>query len=364
MHYKNHIEKVILVALQFPEESTEEIEYSLAELERLVSTAGAQVYHSFVQKKSTPIPATYIGQGKVEEIRKYILEHEEIETIVFDNELNPRQLKNLTDYLDRKVIDRTELILDIFAKRAHTREAKLEVELAQIEYLMPRLVHKSPQLSRLGGGIGTRGPGETKLEMDRRKLRDRAGILRRNIKEIVKHRELMRDNRRRRGKKIVSLVGYTNAGKSTLLKTLSKKEVYTEDKLFATLDPLLRSVYIPHLKKEAIFSDTVGFIRKLPHHLVDSFKSTLEEVQNADLLVHVVDLAAPNFEEQMEAVFQVLHDLKAANKPVITVFNKVDSFKPKHQDQLLEIYNPAIFISALNNQGIPEFLTLVASHLN
>ncbi len=363
MANKKDIEKVILTALQLPTETAEELEYSLSELERLVHTAGGHVYNCFVQKKAVPIPATYIGNGKLAEIRAYLTDHPEIETIIFDNELNPRQAANIAEKLNIKVLDRTELILDIFAARAQTRESKLEVELAQIEYLMPRLTHRLPQLSRLGGGIGTRGPGETQLEMDRRKLRRRAGLLRKSIEEVRKHRELMRSSRRRRGKKVVVLVGYTNAGKSTILKKLSKKDVYTEDKLFATLDPLVRSVYLPELAIEVLFSDTVGFIRKLPHHLVDSFKSTLEEVAQADLLIHVVDLLAPNYEAQIEAVYTVLHDLEASAKPLITLFNKIDLAKPLQAEHLQEIYAPALFVSALTGQGLAELLSLVAESL-
>lgn len=352
-----------MAALQLPDETAEELEYSLAELERLVHTAGGHVHNCIVQKRETPVPATYLGQGKITEIKEYLSEHPEIKTIVFDNELNPRQAANLAEQLEIKVIDRTELILDIFAARAQTRESKLEVELAQIEYLMPRLTHRMPELSRLGGGIGTRGPGETQLEMDRRKLRGRAGLLRKEIKDVMKHRELMRAGRKRRGKKIVALVGYTNAGKSTILKRLSKKEVYTADQLFATLDPLVRAVYLPELQQEVLFSDTVGFIRKLPHHLVNSFKSTLEEVVTADLLIHVVDLTAPNFEEQMEAVFGVLHDLRAVDQQIITVFNKIDVARPANLPELMEIYKPALLVSAKEGLGISQFLSLVAQHL-
>ncbi len=355
-------EQVIIAAAQFPWENRQELEYSLTELERLVATAGGTVLQSFIQKRERPEAATYLGLGKLAEIKKFIALEPKIQTIVFDNDLNPRQIKNLTEYFERKVIDRTELILDIFAARAQTREAQLEVELAQLEYLLPRLTHLWTNLSRLGGGIGTRGPGETQLELDRRRLKSRMTMLRRRIREVGQHRDVLRRSRQKKGKKVVSLIGYTNSGKSTLLQALSKKNIYSEDKLFATLDPVIRVVYLPTIKQEVLFSDTVGFIKKLPHHLVNSFKSTLEEVVYADLIIHVVDVSAADFERQIEAVYTVLHDLQAANKKIITVFNKVDLITPEKIPTLLEIYQPAVAISALQKNGLEELLKLVGEY--
>lgn len=357
-------EKTILVAVHLSEETEEEFNYSIEELERLVATAGGIVCACIVQKRESPDPATFIGQGKLEEIRNYLQENPEITVVVFDNDLNPRQARNLDNFLNMKTLDRTEVILDIFAARAQTKESQLEIELAQLEYLMPRLTKMWTHLERQqAGGMGTRGPGETQLETDKRLIRNRAAALRKKIKEVEKHRELLRCGRKRKGNKIVSIVGYTNAGKSTLLRKLSGKDIYVEDKLFATLDPLIRKVYLPEIKQEVLFSDTVGFIKKLPHHLVTSFKSTLEEVVGADLILHVVDISAPDYERQIEAVYDVLDELDVLEKKIITVFNKIDIASDIDISLLEDIYAPFVVVSAIDGQGIDQLLALIVKNL-
>lgn len=356
-------EKVILIAA-YDGGPKEDFEYSMQELERLVNTANGEVVDCFIQNLKSPDPAKYIGMGKAEEIRQYLTEHEDIQTVVFENDLSPRQSNDLCDFFQKKVIDRTEVILDIFASRAQTREAKLEVELAQLEYLYPRLTHKWGHLSRQGGGIGTNGPGETQLEMDRRHIKDKVSILKGRIKDVGRHRDVVRQSREKRGQKVVAIVGYTNSGKSTLLKSLSKKEVYAKDQLFATLDPITRKVYLPTINKEILFSDTVGFIKNLPHHLVNSFKATLEEAIYADVLIHVVDASATDIERQIDTVLEVLSDLGAhEDKKIITVFNKVDLNIHEPLDQLMELYAPALQTSALKKEGLTELLAAIGETL-
>ena len=356
-------EKAIIVSV-YTGGNQDEFEYSIAELVRLIDTAGGEVVEHFTQNLKSPDPTSYIGSGKAAEISAYLQEHEDIQTVIFDNELSPRQSNDLSTLFERKVIDRTEVILDIFASRAQTREAKLEVELAQLEYLYPRLTHKWGHLSRQGGGIGTNGPGETQLEMDRRHIKDKVSILKGRIKDVGRHREVVRQSRDKRGQKVVAIVGYTNSGKSTLLKALSKKEVYAKDQLFATLDPITRKVYLPTINKEILFSDTVGFIKNLPHHLVNSFKATLEEAVYADVLIHVVDAAATDIERQIDTVLEVLSDLGAhENKKIITVFNKVDLNIHEPLDQLIELYAPSLQTSALKKEGLQELLALVGESL-
>ncbi len=356
-------EKTILAALHLPDETEEEFNYSIEELEQLVATAGGIVCACFVQNKESPDPATFIGQGKVEEIFNYLQDNPEVSTVVFDNDLNPRQVRNLSKFLNVKILDRTEVILDIFAARAQTKEAQLEIELAQLEYLMPRLTRMWTHLERQAGGMGTRGPGETQLETDKRLINNRAAALRKKIKEVEKHRELLRCGRKRKGNKVVSIVGYTNAGKSTLLKKLSGKDIYVEDKLFATLDPVIRKVYLPQIKQEVLFSDTVGFIKKLPHHLVNSFKSTLEEVVCADLILHVVDISATDYERQIEAVYDVLGELDVLEKKIITVFNKIDLAPDADVDLLEDIYAPFVIISAVDGRGLETLQELIVKNL-
>ncbi|MCL4440243.1 MAG: GTPase HflX [Firmicutes bacterium] len=306
-----------------------------------------------------PEPATFIGKGKAEELADYCREAA-ANIVISDRELSPAQARNLEEKIGIKVIDRTQLILDIFARRAQTKEGKLQVELAQLKYLLPRLTGLGTQLSRLGGGIGTRGPGETKLETDRRRIRKRISDLERELKEVQQHRALLRKDRRDEPLPLVSLVGYTNAGKSTLLRTLTGADVLVEDKLFATLDPTTRRVRLPN-NDIVLLTDTVGFIQSLPHHLVAAFRATLEEVQEADLLLHVVDVSHPNCEGQIRAVESVLESLKSLNKPVIMVFNKMDLLQDP-QDLPLTEY-PKLNISALTGQGIEQLLSLIADVL-
>jgi len=352
------------------------VEEFLDELAFLVDTAGAIPVERFIQKMEVPNPRTYIGKGKLEEIREYV-HNREIDIAVFDDELSPSQLRNIEEELGVRVLDRTNLILDIFASRAKTAYAKTQVELAQYEYLLPRLAGMWTHLERQRGGIGLRGPGETEIETDRRIIRDKIANLKEQLKKIDRQ---MNTQRKNRGKLIrVALVGYTNVGKSTLMNLLSKSEVFAENKLFATLDTTVRKVVIGNLP--FLLSDTVGFIRKLPHHLVESFKSTLDEVREADILLHVVDISHPGFEEQIIIVNQTLHDISASNKPTLVVFNKIDAFQYVIRDEddlspkkranlsLEELKNtwmaknnaPCIFISATKKENIEEFRTMLYS---
>ncbi len=316
-------EKVILVAVSDGDE--EKVNESLDELAELVQTAGADRVGRMTQNRERIHPGTYIGKGKIEELKMYI-ESLEATGIVCDDELSPAQLKNLEDELDTKVMDRTLVILDIFAGRALTREGKIQVELAQLKYRSARLVGLRSSLSRLGGGIGTRGPGEKKLEIDRRLISDRIAALKRDVEEMERQRELARDKRSRNSVPVVAIVGYTNAGKSTLLNELTDAGILAEDKLFATLDPTTRNYSLPS-GQEILLTDTVGFIRKLPHHLIDAFRSTLEEAKYADIILHVVDSSNPQIDAQMEIVYDTLNHLGVKEKPVITFFNKQDRFE-------------------------------------
>lgn len=296
--------------------------YSMEELIQLAKTAGVEVVDSLVQSREKPDPKWLIGKGKVDELRDAVLDFE-VNTVIFDQELSGAQVRNLEDVLDVKIIDRTQLILDIFAQRAKTREGIIQVELAQLTYLLPRLAGHGKNLSRLGGGIGTRGPGESKLETDRRHIRRRIGELKRQLEEVMRHRKLHRERRKETGVVHVALVGYTNTGKSTLLRSLTKADVYIENQLFATLDPTTRALQLPS-GKEVIITDTVGFIQNLPHDLVAAFRATLEEANEADLILHVVDASSPNRQEQMEVVQRILDQLGAGGTPQIVLFNKKD----------------------------------------
>jgi GTP-binding protein HflX len=307
-------------------------EYSLLELEKLAETAGVQVLETMRQNKETPDPKWFIGKGKVEELKRRIDELG-ANTAIFDQELSGAQVRNLEEALDVKIIDRTQLILDIFAQRAKTREGIIQVELAQLSYLLPRLSGHGKNLSRLGGGIGTRGPGETKLEMDRRHIRNRISDLKAHLQEVVRHRSLHRERRKKAGIVQVALVGYTNAGKSTLLKRLTDADVYVENQLFATLDPTSRTMELPN-GKEVVLTDTVGFIQNLPHDLIAAFRATLEEANEADLILHVVDSSADMREEQMRVVDEVLEELGARGKERLTLFNKVDLLAPAEREML------------------------------
>ena len=313
-------EKVILVGVSTDDH--DDTEKSLDELEELASTAGAVTVGRVVQNLSQIHPVTYVGKGKLDEIKDLLWETEAT-GIICDDELSPIQLGNIEDALNTKIMDRTLIILDIFANRASTNEGKIQVELAQLKYRQSRLVGLGKSLSRLGGGIGTRGPGEKKLEMDRRLIKGRIAQLNRELKDVKRHREVTREQRSRNQVPVIAIVGYTNAGKSTLLNTLTGADVLEEDKLFATLDPTTRNLKIPS-KQEVLLTDTVGFIRKLPHHLIEAFKSTLEEAKYADIILHVVDASNPQMDEQMYIVYETLMNLEVKNKPVITAFNKQD----------------------------------------
>lgn len=313
-------ERVILVGVQ--QTAGDDTEESVCELGELAGTAGAEVAGTVIQRRENIHPGTYIGKGKIEEVRQLLWELDAT-GIICDDELSPAQMNNLQRELDCKVMDRTLLILDIFARHAVSREGKIQVELAQLRYRAARLAGLGNSLSRLGGGIGTRGPGEKKLEMDRRLIRTRISHLKRELEEVIRHRELIRSQRRKTEQKIVALVGYTSVGKSAIFRTLTGEDVLEDAKLFATLDTTTRGIRLSG-SQEILLTDTVGFIRKLPHHLVEAFKSTLEEVCCADILVHVVDSSSTQMEAQMHVVYETLHDLGADKKPVITVFNKQD----------------------------------------
>ena len=324
-------EKAILVGLIHNTQTEEQVKEYLDELAFLAETAGAVTVKHFTQKLAHPDSKTFLGKGKLEEIRKYC-EGKDIRMAIFDDELSGSQITNIEKIIDVKTIDRSDLILDIFARRAKTAQAKTQVELAQYQYLMPRLKGMWKHLERLGGGIGTRGPGETEIETDRRIVKEKISLLKRRLKEIDKQSFIQRKDR---GEFIrVALVGYTNVGKSTLMNVLSKSDVFAENKLFATLDTTTRKVVFENTP--FLLSDTVGFIRKLPHHLVESFKSTLDEVREADILLHVVDIAHPGYEEQIGVVNKILQEIKAFDKPILTVFNKMDLYEERTFDAWLE----------------------------
>lgn len=324
-------ETAVLIGVITPNESESEVDEYLDELAFLAETAGAQTKKRFTQKLDKPHIKTFIGQGKIEEVKAYIKEHE-IDLAIFDDELTPTQLRNIERFLEKRVLDRTNLILDIFAQRATTSYARTQVELAQYQYLLPRLTRMWTHLERQKGGIGLRGPGETQIETDRRIMRDKIAALKAKLKKIDKQMAVQRGNR---GNLVrVALVGYTNVGKSTTMNLLSKSKVFAENKLFATLDTTVRKVVLGNLP--FLMSDTVGFIRKLPHQLVESFKSTLDEVREADILVHVLDISHPNFEDQYHVVNETIKEIDASDKPTIVVFNKIDAFSytPKEEDDL------------------------------
>lgn len=331
-------------------------EESMHELGELVKTAGGIVVGEMIQNKADIETATYMGEGKLEELKTAVIDLE-ADVVVFDDELSPVQMRNVSDFLEVKVLDRSMLILDIFAMRAKSGEGKLQVELAQLKYRLPRLRGFGVEMSRTGAGIGTRGPGETRLESDRRHIRRRIGALEEEIKELKKHRGLIRDRRKKDGVITAALVGYTNAGKSTLLNTLTNAEVFAEDKLFATLDPTSRAITLDDNRK-ILLVDTVGFIRKLPHHLIEAFKSTLEEAVVADVLLHVIDASGEEMDNQIAVVEQVLSDIGAVGKPVIAVFNKCDRLE---EYPVTAIKNDkAVYISAKNKININKLIEAVA----
>lgn len=345
--FGEQMERVILAAVQT--EDGDDTRQSLAELRDLAETAGADAVATVIQNREAVHPATYLGKGKLEEIRELIYDLDAT-GVICDDELTPAQMNNLEQELECKIMDRTMVILDIFASRASTSEGKIQVELAQLKYRAARLVGMRASLSRLGGGIGTRGPGEKKLEMDRRLIHHRIGQLKEELVQVQKHRDLIRSQRDKSGTKVAAIVGYTNAGKSTLLNTLTGASVLEEDKLFATLDPTTRILELPG-KQQILLTDTVGFIRKLPHHLIEAFKSTLEEARYADIILHVVDAANPQREEHMYVVYDTLCQLGVQDKKIITLFNKQD--KCDGDEQLRDFQADRVLnISARSGEGL------------
>ena len=354
-------ERAALVGLVTGSARRIEAEHSMEELAGLADAAGAAVVMRMLQERPRPDPATFIGSGKVSSLAAACAEGD-VDVVIFDNELTPAQLRQLEEKLERKVIDRTQLILDIFARRARTREGKWQVELAQLKYLLPRLVGAGAALSRLGGGIGTRGPGETKLETDRRRIRVRIQSIQREIDQVRQRRSQLRERRQKKSVPTVALVGYTNAGKTTLFNRLTNERAVASDALFVTLDPLVRQVRLPD-RRELLVSDTVGFIDRLPHALVAAFRATLEEVAEADLALHVIDAATPERERHMTAVRRVLEDVGAGDVPVIEVYNKIDAITPDEGRRLRTADPAAALISATTGEGVDELLQMVASRL-
>lgn len=350
-------EKAVLVGIELPADNSDMVEESMNELGRLADTAGAVVEGSLVQKKQRPDVSTFLGRGKALEVAA-LCEETGADLVICDRELSPTQARNLEQIVGVRVIDRANLILDIFALRAKTREGKLQVELAQLNYMLPRLIGKGGELSRLGGGIGTRGPGETKLEVDRRRIRKRITDLKDEIEEVRKHRQIMRQSRKDVPVPQVSIVGYTNAGKSTLLNRLTNAGVLVEDKLFATLDPTTRKVLLPN-NETILLTDTVGFISNLPHHLVAAFRATLEEVVESDVLLHVADISHPNVRQQAETVKKVLASLGAGQKPTIPVCNKIDLVEGESIPPPV-FEEPPVFISAASGYGLDDLLSRIA----
>lgn len=355
---ENFQERAILVGVQTNNISRIQLEESLQELSVLSHTAGAFVTGVVTQNLSKPNPKYFIGEGKVHEIAEMV-SNNEVDLVIFDDDLTPSQQRNLEDVFGAKVIDRTALILDIFASRARSREGKIQVELAQLNYLLPRLTGKGVLMSRLGGGIGTRGPGETKLEIDRRRIRERISKLKRELEVVRRTRELHRKKRETYHIPVVSLVGYTNSGKSTLFNYLTKANVLTEDKLFATLDPTTRLVKLNGVHKFFLI-DTVGFIRKLPHQLVESFKATFEEIVRSDLLIIVVDASSPVFEEHIKVVMKTLSEVNASQLPQIIAFNKIDIVQNiEYIIRIVETYGNSVIISAKTGAGIDKLIIMM-----
>ena len=356
-------ERAILIGMEWGRnDSLWTVDDSLEELKQLADTAGATVIKKFIQKRPKPDPAFFIGRGKVQELALYA-QQANIDLCIFDDELSPAQQRNIESVMGIRILDRTALILDIFAQRARTNEGKLQVELAQLQYTLPRIMGKGLMLSRLGGGIGTRGPGETKLEVDRRRIRDRIAFIKDQIEKVKAVRSLHRSKRKKNNVFEVSLVGYTNAGKSTLLNTLTNSDIYAKDQLFATLDPTTRQLTLPN-KQEIIITDTVGFIQRLPHQLIAAFRSTLEVVTEADLLVHVIDVSHELYKEQAAAVHEVLKEIGAETKPVITVYNKIDKLPPDSKlTDRLALEEDTVCISAAKKLNLETLQQMIETHL-
>ena len=354
-------QRALLVGTGTGTRSLDEAEASLSELGLLTDTAGAEPVESVLQRRDTPDPATYIGSGKADELRG-LADGLDVDVVVFDDELTPAQQRNLEKKFGRDVVDRVALILDIFAQHAHSQEGMVQVELAQLRYRLPRLRGRGIELSQQAGGIGTRGPGETQLEVDRRRIQRRMNKLEAELERLAKTRATQRKARRRRELPTVSLVGYTNAGKSTLLNRLTRADVAVEDRLFSTLDPTTRRLQLPG-GEVALLSDTVGFVRRLPHQLVEAFKSTLEEVAQVDMLVHVVDGSAPDVEQQVEAVRTVLRDIGAFDRPELLVVNKLDAADPGVVDDMLASHEGAVAVSAATGEGIEKLEEVIAARL-
>ncbi|MFA5839063.1 MAG: GTPase HflX [Candidatus Margulisiibacteriota bacterium] len=347
-------DRAILLGVDLPSKNHIPIEESMAELARLASTAGAIVVGRMQQKRQMPDITHYVGSGKLDEI-KAMIKSTSANMLILDSEIFPSQERNLEEALDIQIVGRTELILNIFAKHAKSREGKIQVDLAKMQYQLPRLSGMWEHLSRQKGGIGLRDVGEKQIEIDRRIINKKISLLKKEIEKLRNEHSIRRENRRRNQIPAVALVGYTNAGKSTLLNALTNAGVLTQDKLFATLDPTTRQFYLPS-KRQIVLTDTVGFIQKLPHQLVAAFRTTLEEVTEADLLLHVVDASHPYYEDQIRAVMIVLEELKCADKPMITIFNKADKLMQKVPDLILEKHQPSIIISALNNKGLDKLI--------
>lgn len=353
-------EVALLIGLKRPHQPRWEAEESLEELAQLAVSAGAESAFRVLQERSVPDPRTLIGRGKAEDIRE--LCEEGVDLVIFDDDLTGSQQRNLEATLQRKVIDRTGLILDIFAQRARSREGKLQVELAQLKYLLPRLTGHGADLSRLGGGIGTRGPGETQLEVDRRRIRRRVIKIEEELEKVQRHRALLRRRRQKQALPTAALVGYTNAGKSSLLNALTHAKLPVADKFFVTLDPTLRKVILPG-GRAVLLSDTVGFIKKLPHQLVAAFKATLEEMRASDLLLHVIDIAHPQWQDQEQAVTAVLEELGMATKPLISLYNKVDKLPHPEAIAFLSRRPRSVVTSANTGAGLSELKTVIAEML-
>ena len=356
-------EKTVLVGLEHDGVSRWDLEESMSELRELAATAGANVVDTVTQKLQHPTAPYYIGKGKAEEVAAICTEHG-AGSIIFDDELSPAQGRNLETVTSKKILDRTQLILDIFARRARSREGRLQIELAQLQYLLPRLTRMWTHLSRQTGGIGTRGPGETQLEVDRRRVQERISRLQKDLEEVRKHRAIQREGRARHQWPVVAIVGYTNAGKSSLLNRLTNAGVIAEDKLFATLDPTTRQFVLPN-KLKVLFTDTVGFIRKLPTTVIESFKATLEDLKSADLLVHVVDVSHPQWEEHIAATEAVIRELEADGKHTLIVFNKIDRLSnPEAVEAALERYPNSVAVSVKTGENLEDFVDELQNQLS